>query len=191
MSCTCPIHKGQDPPTYPLGVPFENKVKVETIPRHTAKRIYAAHHSYMPDTPSVNLTHHGVFLDGYLTGAITYRHPLISELNGISGAKIVEVARVCIGVDMPNLASCGLKHSQDKFIKGYASTNGIKLLLTFVREGYEGSMIKALKGTGWKFDGERTTSQPSNRESAEIHDYKKDRWVNELTHNDLEQTTLL
>jgi len=191
MSCVCPIHNGQTPPTYPLGVPFESKVSVETIPRHTAKRIYKAHHSYMPDTPAVNLTHHGILLDGYLTGAITYRHPLISEMNGIDGSNIVEVARVCVGVDMPNLASCGMNKSQDKFTREYATQNGIKVLLTFVREGYEGHMIKALKDTGWEFDGTRETSQPSNRETAEIHDYDKDRWINELETPDTEQTTLV
>jgi len=188
--CNCPIHRGTNPPTYPLGVPFESKVSIETIPRHTAKRIYEAHHSYMPDTPSVNLTHHGILLDDFLTGAVTYRHPLISEMNDIDGSKIVEVARVCVGVDMPNLASCGMKKSQDKFTREYATQNGIQVLLTFVREGYEGHMIKALKDTGWNFDGRRETSQPSNRNSAEIHEYDKDRWIKEIDNSTYKQKTL-
>jgi hypothetical protein len=144
----------------------------------------------MPETPTVNLVHHGIFIDGYLTGAITYRHPLISEMNGINGSKIVEVARICVGVDMPNLASCGFKKSQDKFIREYAAQNGIKVLLTFVREGYKGSMIRAIRDAGWRNDGTRETSQPGNRDDKAIHDYDKDRWIKELETDSTAQQTL-
>jgi len=189
--CSCPVHNGIEPPTYPLGQPFKDKLTVEPISQHIAKAIYKAHHSYMPDIPSVNLTHHGVFIDGCLTGAITYRHPLISQLKNISGENIVEVARICIAVDMPNLASAGLKASQERFKRAYADPNGIELLLTFVREDYQASMLRALETTGWECDGLRETTQPSNRESAEIHNWDKERWVYHYERPKTEQTALV
>jgi len=190
MSCECPIHRGTAPPTYPLGVPFADRLSVEPISAHIARRIYEAHHSYMPSLPIVNQTHHGILLDDYLTGAVTYRHPLISQMGGVSGESIIEVARVCIGVDMPNLASAGLRQSQKRFERHYAAENNIKLLITFVRSDYDGSMIRALKSAGWTYDGTRETSQPSNREDAEIHEYDKERWIYSLPTNNTTQATL-
>jgi hypothetical protein len=143
----------------------------------------------MPDIPSVNLTHHGIQLERHLVGAITYRHPLIRKMNGYSGDTIVEVARICIGVDMANLASAGFKRSQERFIRNHARQNGIKVLLTFIREDYQGSMIRALSDLGWDFEGIRETSQPANRENKEIHDYDKERWVRYLESDSSEQTT--
>jgi hypothetical protein len=143
----------------------------------------------MPDLPAVNLCHHGILLDGYLVGAITYRHPLISSLGQYSGECIVEVARICVGVDMPNLASAAFARSQEKFIREHAIENGIELLITFVREDYKGSMIRAVKDKGWHNDGMRKTSQPGNREDKEIHDYDKNRWVREIE-RDTKQSTL-
>jgi len=188
--CECPIHRNGDPPTFPLGVPFADRLSVETLPAHAARRIYEAHHSYMPSLPSVNQTHHGILLDDHLVGAVTYRHPLISQMGDVSGGRIVEVARICVGVDMPNLASAGLKRSQDRFEREYAARNDIRLLLTFIREDYDGSMLRALQTAGWEYDGVRETSQPSNRDNAEIHDYDKERWIYDLGETDGSQTTL-
>jgi len=187
--CKCPIHRGTTPPTYPLGIRFTDKLSIEPIKQHIAASIYDAHHSYMPDTPAVNLCHHGILLDGCLVGAITYRHPLISSLGDYSGESIVEVARICVGVDMPNLASAAFAQSQKKFIREYTQQNGIELLITFVREDYKGSMLRAVKGLGWENDGVRETTQPGNRDEKEIHDYDKERWVRPLR-TDTTQATL-
>jgi hypothetical protein len=111
-------------------------------------------------------------------------------MGDVSGESIIEVARVCIGVDMPNLASAGLRHSQKRFERHYAAENNIKLLVTFVRSDYDGGMIRALKSAGWKHDGTRETSQPSNRENAEIHEYDKERWLYHLDIDATTQTTL-
>jgi len=188
--CKCPVHRDGNPPTYPLGFPFTEKLHIESIPRHIAADIYNSHHSYMPDTPTVNLKHHGLFLDGNLTGAITYRHPLMQSMDGIPGGKIVEVARICVAVDMPNLASAALAESQDKFIKSYCSQNGIERLVTYIREDYHGSMISALKGKGWESHGLREAGQASNRPEKEIREWDKERWVCDLDMQTTEQTKL-
>ena len=180
QSCACPVHRDGDPPTYPLGISFAEKLAIEGIPQHIARDIYAEHHSYRPETPNVNLTHHGVFLDGHLVGSITYRFPLIRRLGDVPGDKIVEVARICIAVEMPNLASAAFARSQDIFIRAYARPNGIRVLLTFVHEDYEGSMLRALRGLGWYHDGIREGKQAGNRPETDIRDADKARWVREL-----------
>jgi hypothetical protein len=91
---------------------FAERVHIESIPRHVAGAIYEAHHSYMDDVPQTNLVHHRLSYQGQLMGAITWRYPLIRSLeyNGTQykGDEIVEAARICIGVDFPNLASAAL-----------------------------------------------------------------------------------
>lgn len=79
--CTCPIHAGRsrEPFTAPLGLRFADRVGVDTIGRERAAAVYAAHHGYMADVPSVNLEHHGLYYRGELLGAVTYRFPLISR----------------------------------------------------------------------------------------------------------------
>ncbi|ELY28655.1 hypothetical protein C498_10971 [Haloferax volcanii DS2] len=150
--CDCPIHHDSNPVTAPLGLRFAERVQIEAIPQHVAGAIYEAHHSYMDDIPLTNLVHHGLSYQGQLMGAITWRHPLIRSLKldetRYGGDEIVEAARICIGVDFPNLASAALARSMDQFIRREARRRGIRLLLTFVRADYSGSMVKALRAKG-------------------------------------------
>ncbi|MFD1643460.1 hypothetical protein [Halohasta litorea] len=80
--CACPIHRNrqQDPFTAPLGLPFSNHVHVESIPQQWAVDIYDEHHGYMggSDLHNANFTHHGLFYQNNLTGAITWRYPPFS-----------------------------------------------------------------------------------------------------------------
>lgn len=81
--CNCPIHREQegerDPVTAPLGQRFADRVGVRPISRERAGEIYAAHHAYMSDVPQRNIEHHGLYYQGQLMGAITYRYPLLSR----------------------------------------------------------------------------------------------------------------
>jgi len=190
MSCTCPVCTQGTIPTLPLGVPFSDKLRIESVTDTIVKPVYTSHHSYMPTTPTVNIAHHGVWLGDYLVGCITYRHPLMRSLNGVSAEHIIEVARVCIVPEMPNLASAALAHSQDRFLKREGRKRGVKLLLTFVRADYEGSMVKALQDKGWKFTGTVESGQAGNRPDSEIREYEKDRYLYEVE-RDTEQVTLI
>lgn len=182
-SCDCPIHRDRshDPFTAPLGYGFAEDVRAEPIPRQTAREIYAAHHSYMTDLPMVNLEHHGLLYRGELVGAITYRHPLIQSLgyDGVEfdGSEIVEAARICIGVDMANLASASLAASQERFVRDHARRRGVRLLLTFVRADYDGSMIRALRDKGWTCTGRTEPGQAGNRPAKEIRERPKWRFL--------------
>jgi len=181
--CDCPIHRDRDrlPVTVPLGRRFADHVAVEPIPQHVAGDIYAAHHSYMPDLPSVNLTHHGLLFQGQLVGAITYRFPLIRKLTydgrEYCGDEIVEAARICLGVRMPNLASAALATSQERFVRDHARRRGVALLLTFVRADYDGAMIRALRDKGWERTGKTTPSQAGNRPAKAIRERAKWRFL--------------
>ena len=178
-----PIHGAfsTPPPTYPLGVSITDKVEIKEIDRRAANAIYEAHHSYLPRGRQG--WHYGVYLDGQTVGAITFDcWPSQSTIQGYESESIREVARVCIAHDTPNLASCAMSKAQDKFLKERG--DGIELLITYVREGYAGSMFKALRGKGWEFDtiSEGNARGPHHGES-EIHDiYKADkaRWVCEV-----------
>lgn len=75
--CECPIHETGDPFTAPLGLPFAPHVSVEKIDREQAEEIYQEHHSYKNSLPDVNIAHHGLYYQGELLGAITYRFPLL------------------------------------------------------------------------------------------------------------------
>lgn len=196
-NCSCPIHEHGEPHTVPLGVPFSQQVTVEEINAEVAEAIYEAHHSYMADLPNVNICHHGIYFRGQLMGAISYRQPLISRLklsvlpNGsltrehskgvdsimVNGGTIVEVNRICIGVDMKNLASCGLAHSQEKFLADHADRVGVDWLLTFIRNDHVGSMLRALNDKGWNLVGYSEPREPGNRETEDIHSWKKQRWL--------------
>jgi hypothetical protein len=142
------------------------------------KQIYKAHHTYLPSTPKVNKTHHGLYLGNSLIGAVSYRYPHMSEMLGIQGGDIMEVARVCIAVDMPNLASCAFAKSFKRFIREDARPNGIKCVVTFVKDdGYDGTMLRALQDMGWQLNGISEGSQPGNRANAAIHNHDKQRWI--------------
>ena len=196
--CNCPIHINGDPATIPLGIEFGHRVTVDEIEHDVAAEIYASHHSYRPDTPETNIVHHGIYFDGDLVGAITWRQPLLNgpkygiHPNGqltrdydeavdtfISDAGgYMEASRICIGVRFQNLASCGLARSMELFLDDHAERLGGKWLLTYIREDHVGSMLKALYDKGWQWVGmTRPKAPPSNREQEDIHKWRKQRWV--------------
>lgn len=89
----------------------------------------------------------------------------------VSGGRIAEAARMCIGVDFPNLASASLARSMEAFAQEYAAD--YDYLLTFVRADYDGAMIRALRDKGWLFFTAAEPSQASNREDRAIRqEYK-------------------
>jgi hypothetical protein len=194
--CDCPIHRDRDQPpvTVPLGSTFADQVGVESIPQHVAGDIYAAHHSYMPDIPTVNLAHHGLLFQGQLVGAITYRFPLIRKLaydgREYCGDEIVEAARICLGVRMPNLASAALATSQERFVRDHTRRRGVALLLTFVRADYDGAMIRALRDKGWERAGKTTPSQAGNRPAKAIRERAKWQFLCPIVGDAGEQTRL-
>ena len=75
----------------------------------------------MDDVPRTSIVHHGPCYQDQLVSAITCRHSLIRTLHyddtRYHGDEIVEAARVCIGVDFPNLASAALARSMEQFIR--------------------------------------------------------------------------
>lgn len=222
QSCDCPIHgaSSREPFTAPLGLRFADQVTIAPIDKETAAAIYAAHHSYMGEIPAVNLCHHGVYYQGNLVGALTYRFPLISrkrirydesgrllpepvdvdedlpatlrptarrilhevesdefvDSEVISGDCLVEVARICFGVRMPNLASAALARSQERFVRDY-SERDVRFLLTWVRADYDGAMVRALKDKGWTCTGFCEPAQASNRKSKPIRERYKWRFL--------------
>lgn len=201
--CNCPIHENGDPHTYPKGWEFEHRVHVEPIPEEVAGEIYEAHHSYAPETPNITWDdgNHGIFLDNQLVGAISYNYHIINKLklyvdeNGnfhrddsrgtddqkhiLMGNRFGHVARICIGVNMPNLASCALSKSQEYLVEN--TEQDIDFLLTFIRNDHVGSMLKALIDKGWQLTGfTRSSTGSGNREEKEIHSWSKQRWLYEV-----------
>lgn len=182
MSAFSPIETGfSDPPKpYPLGFPLKDKVTIDPIRGSRANLIHKAHHSYVNE-PRNGVVNHGIFLRGELVGAITYDYMLASHsIRGYESDEYIEVARVTVASDTPNLASCSMSKSQDRFSSEYAEENNIGMLVTYVREGWEGTMFKALRGKGWEFDGVSKGHQAGNRPERDIRDYDKDRWVCEI-----------
>jgi len=179
-----PIKCGFDttPDPYPLGWPISDKVSVEPIRKQLANQVHVAHHSYV-STPRKNaVVNHGIFLDGSLVGAVSYAYLLASSpICGYDSDEYIEVARVTIAIDMPNLASCAMAASQDLFTDTYAADHGIGLLVTYVHEDYEGTMFAALKSKGWEQDRHVEGRQAGNRPDNSIRDVDKYRWVCELT----------
>jgi len=171
------------PKPLPLGVPFADRVGVREIPWRTAELLYEHHHSYLPSVrTSGAFVHHGIYLDGNIVGAITWgAHPTEHDLHGYPPDERAEVARVCIAINMANLASCSMAKSQRTFMEEIGREKGIGLLVTYVREDFLGSMFAALEGLGWETDGEpRNGPAPANRPKRDIHDYGKRRWVCEV-----------
>lgn len=95
----------------------------------------------------------------------------------VGGRSIVEVARICIGVDMANLASAALARSQERFAQSEACKEETRYLLTFVRADYNASMIRALRDKGWVCTGWSSPSQAGNREQRPIRDRYKWRFL--------------
>jgi hypothetical protein len=213
--CSCPIHRSQErePFTAPLGLPFAEQVTVEEIPVQTAEAIYAAHHAYKDDAPGINKAHHGIYYQGSLMGAITWRYalgkhkavymkpdgslvaapvnledyperiqPMANELlvqpdcrklvsrDVVSKGTFMSASRICIGVDMANLASAALARSQEQYVRDYADEEDTEYLQTFVRADYPGSMIRALRDKGWRCVGISEPSTTSNRDHKPIRD---------------------
>jgi hypothetical protein len=74
-SCSCPVHTGHGagPASVPLGIRFADRVSIQTITDSEAEEIYQRHHGYVDTIPDMNITHHGIFFEGDLQGAITWR----------------------------------------------------------------------------------------------------------------------
>jgi len=179
----CPVHEGFSGASkpYPLGHSLTRHVDIRPIPNQTANQIHVAHHSYVYTPRKNSVVSHGVFVDDRIVGAISYAYLLASEpIAGYASDEYIELARVTIAVDMPNLASCGLSASQDQFAETYARDNDIGLLVTYVHEDYDGSMFKALQTKGWTYDGESRGHQAGNRPDTDIRDVDKSRWVCEI-----------
>jgi hypothetical protein len=95
----------------------------------------------------------------------------------LGGTQIVELNRICIGVDMPNLASAGVARCQEKFLQSSACPEDVRYFMTMVRADFDASMIRALRGKGWILRSVSTPSEPGNRESKSIHDEYKWVWI--------------
>jgi len=175
MATNDPIHGGFATPPKPLpqGIKFKHLVTIRQIDGRTARLIYENHHSYLP-SERVG-THHGIYFRDNLVGAITYAsYPSSATIDGYGSENIREVGRVCVGIDMANLASCAMSKSQDIFADNHPNT---KLLVTFVREDYQGSMFAALKKKGWEHDRTSEGKQPGNSPNKDIYDWDKQRWI--------------
>jgi len=177
-----PIYDGfaSPPPTYPLGVKIADKVVIKQIDRRTADRVYEAHHSYLPRGRCG--WHYGVYLDNHIVGAISFDNwPSQATIRGYESEEIIEVSRVCIAHDTPNLASCAMSKAQEKFVLEH---DDFSLLITYVKEGYKGSMFAALSGKGWQCDAtSEGKARAPHHEQGEIHDIytaDKQRWVCEV-----------
>ncbi len=178
-----PIQAGfsRTPKPYPLGLPISGKVGIEPIKKRTANAIHQQYHSYISTERHNSVVNHGIMVDGELVGAISYAYLLCSsDIAGYPSDEYLEVARVTVGLDMANLASCAMAKSQDKFAETYARRNGINLLVTYVHEDWDGTMFKALRGKGWTHDGTAEGQQAGNRADNDIRDVDKDRWVCKL-----------
>ena len=227
--CSCPIHRNRDrePFTAPLGLSFADDVSASPITAEAAAGIYDAHHAYISTLPAVNIDHHGLYFQGQLVGAITYRKPLgtrklffddddqllarprseldieslpaglrptarsivpsveetaVTSTDVVGGRSIVEVARICIGVDMPKLASAALAASQEHFVQSDACSDDTDYLLTFVRADYQASMVRALRDKGWTCTGWSEPSQATNRPDTQIRDRYKWRFLCPVDH---------
>jgi hypothetical protein len=99
----------------------------------------------------------------------------VAQSTVVQGDRIVSADRICLAERMPNLASAGLAASQDQFFHSKQCPDQVKYLITFVRADYRGSMIRALKGKGWRCVGWTRPQQASNREDKPIRDRYK--WV--------------
>jgi len=93
----------------------------------------------------------------------------------VAGDTIVEAARICLGVRMPNLASAALARSQERFLAN--DDRDTRFLLTWVRSDYDGAMVRALKDKGWTCTGYREPGQASNREDKPIRERYKWRFL--------------
>jgi len=143
-------------------------------------------HKYMKPTihiyPQNDMEHTGIYFEGSIAGAITYAgYPSSAKIDGYGSDEIREVGRVTVAVDTPNLASCAMSKSQDLFDENHPDT---KLLVTFVREDYKGSMFKALEGKGWHMDRKSEGQQPGNAPNKEIYDWDKERWICPINRED-------
>lgn len=95
----------------------------------------------------------------------------------LGGTEIMELNRICIGVDMPNLASAGVARCQERFLESDCCPEDIQFFMTMVRADFDASMIRALRGKGWTLRSVSTPSEPGNRELKDIHDEYKWVWV--------------
>jgi hypothetical protein len=123
-----------------------------------------------------------VYLDDAIVGAISFDNwPSQATIQGYESEDIIEVSRVCIAHDTPNLASCAMGKAQELFV---ATNPELEMLVTYVREGYKGSMFAALEGKGWEKDGVSTgKARAPHHDSGEVHEIytvDKERWVCEL-----------
>ncbi|MFC6977131.1 hypothetical protein ACFQL1_24195 [Halomicroarcula sp. GCM10025709] len=94
----------------------------------------------------------------------------------VAGDTIVEAARICLGVRMPNLASAALARSQERFVRDHEDRS-IRFLLTWVRADFDGAMVRALRDKGWTCTGYREPGQASNREDKPIRERYKWRFL--------------
>lgn len=209
-TCDCPVHSDGNPATVPLGIQFSDRLTVQELTLNEVNEIYQEHHAYMDEVHDACLAHHGVYFDGDLVMAVTYRYPLMSRFkvwagpdhgqvhrddslgadrgdtkSVIAGDRIIEINRVCVVADMANLASAGLCASQEHFLANRGAEEQPDLLLTFVRCDHTGSMIRALADKGWTQAGISSPRASGNREETDINTWDKQRWLFETRYSTL------
>ena len=123
------------------------------------------------------------------------RSPLIRLLEydrtRYEGDKIVEATRIYIGVGFPDFASAALARSMERFVRRRRRWRGVRLLLTFVRADFDGSMLKALRDKDWHCAGKAELGQAGSRPDKQIREEPKWLFLCEVPAvSDREQTLL-
>lgn len=117
----------------------------------------------------------------------------VAERRIVTGDRVIEAARICLGVRMPNLASAALARSMDRFAREQAPADAedVDYLVTFVRADYDGAMIRALRDKGWVCTGVREPGQAGNREPKPIRERYKWRFCCDLREYEQNRQTAL
>ncbi len=106
------------------------------------------------------------------------RLPILQKVRQISVSDVEHSRKVGLVVDR-------------LVLRREARRRGIRLLLTFVRADFEGSMVKALRAKGWHCTRKTGTGQAGNRPDKQIRETPKWRFVCEVpAGHDRRQTTV-
>jgi len=143
---------------------LRDRISVKKVPYKVAKAYQEMYHEYM-DSRHNSSVRHGIFLDGHgMVGCVEYAYLMCRwDMFGYESDSYMEIARVCFNTSVPNAASCGLMMSVRKFKNEYARSEGIKLLVTYVRDDYRGTLFEAC---GFEYKGKR--------DGQSINDYDLD-----------------
>ncbi|MFP4017826.1 MAG: hypothetical protein ACLFUH_01120 [Bacteroidales bacterium] len=160
-------------------------IVIENTSKRKCKEIVEKYHAYMDKAQHNASVDHEIFLkengEKKSVGIIQYGYLACSSpIAGVKPENTISLSRIALSNNKKNLATASMSKSIGKMKHEYARDKGIKLLVSYSRTDFEGTIYKAY---GFEKDGISKgkksigTNMVGNKPKKDIYTKDKIRWI--------------